>query len=46
MSAAKDFALWFLQQVPAFLLAEPICYFVGLALLLYVARLFRYMIHI
>lgn len=28
----QTFSLWFLEQVPDFLMSEPICYFVGLAL--------------
>lgn len=34
-----DFMLWFMGELPDFLLAEPICYFVGLAITLCVARL-------
>ena len=37
MQAMKDFAIWFLEQIPAFLMREPICYivaffFIGLAI--------------
>lgn len=29
----KEFILWFLTQLPDFLMSEPICYFVGFAFL-------------
>lgn len=32
----KTFALWILQELPDFLMAEPICYFVALAILVFV----------
>lgn len=42
----KEFALWFFEQVPAFLMAEPMCYFVGMGLLIFAidcfVRLIRY----
>lgn len=31
----KDFALWFLEEIPAFLMREPVCYFVAFALLVF-----------
>lgn len=42
----KDFVLWFLQQLPDFLLAEPICYFVGFAFLFVTVSLFQKIINI
>lgn len=36
----KDFAIWFFEQIPAFLMAEPMCYFVGMALLLFAINCF------
>nr|CRY94832.1 hypothetical protein [uncultured prokaryote] len=35
----KDFTLWFLSQLPSFLLAEPISAFTGLAVLSFVVSL-------
>lgn len=29
MQSMKDFCLWFIEQLPSFLMAEPVCYFVG-----------------
>lgn len=29
MQAMKDFVLWFLTEVPAFLMREPVCYIVA-----------------
>lgn len=39
MDAAKSFALWVLQQVPAFLMSEPIIYIIGCVILLFIASL-------
>lgn len=41
-----DFTLWFLEQLPAFLLSEPISAFVGFWFLFVVIALFRSMIRI
>lgn len=30
MTNIKNFFLWFLDNLPDFLMSEPICYFVGL----------------
>jgi len=46
MQAMMDFMSWFLEQLPAFLLAEPICYFVGFACLFVVAGLVRQIINL
>jgi len=35
MTNAMQFASWFLEKVPEFLLAEPIVYFVGVGLMLW-----------
>lgn len=35
-----DFCMWFLTVLPQFLLAEPICYFVGFAVLMVIADIF------
>lgn len=40
MEAVKSFVFWFLEQLPAFLMSEPICYFVGFAFLLVTLRVF------
>lgn len=37
----KEFSLWFLTQLPDFLLSEPICYFVGFGMLFVVVALFK-----
>lgn len=34
MQEMKDFCLWFLENLPTFLMAEPFKYFVGMAFLL------------
>lgn len=30
MSPIYDFTLWFFRNIPTLLMAEPICYFIGL----------------
>lgn len=32
----QDFAMWFLETLPVFLMSEPICYLMALAILLWV----------
>ena len=39
MDNMQAFALWLLEEIPNFLLSEPICYFVGIAILLLVVKL-------
>lgn len=46
MANMQLFITWFLEQLPAFLMAEPLCYFVGFAFLLVVIRVIRDMIHL
>lgn len=46
MQAMKSFVLWFLEQLPAFLMSEPICYFVGFAFLFVVISIFKDIISI
>lgn len=41
----KDFVVWFLGQLPDFLMSEPISAFTGLAILFVVASLVRRMMH-
>lgn len=41
-----DFALWFLNQLPEFLLTPPISAFTGLAVLFVVAELVRRIINL
>mgnify|MGYP006392848827 CR=1 FL=1 len=36
----QAFLLWLLDEIPAFLMSEPICYFVGMAFLLVTIKLF------
>lgn len=45
MQNMKDFVVWFMSQLPGFLLSEPISAFTGLAVLFAVASLVRYMMH-
>lgn len=40
MQAMMQFNTWFLQEMPAFLLAEPVNYLFGLILLAYVFKIF------
>lgn len=42
----KDFVSFFVAQLPAFLMAEPISAFTGLAILSVVVGLFRRIIHL
>jgi hypothetical protein len=42
----KTFVLWFLEQLPSFLLSEPMCYFVGFAFLIVTIRVIRDVIRI
>ena len=42
----QAFALWLLEEIPNFLLSEPICYFVGIAILFLVIKLFGSIIKI
>lgn len=38
MEAAKDFSMWLLEQIPAFLWSEPIKYIVSLVLFALIVR--------
>lgn len=42
MQEMMDFCLWFLTELPAFLMSEPICYLVGFFFLFVVVALFKY----
>jgi hypothetical protein len=42
----KTFVIWFLEQLPSFLLSEPMCYFVGFAFLIVTIRVIRDIIRI
>ena len=46
MDNMKTFVLWFLEQLPSFLLSEPMCYFVGFAFLIVMVRVIRDIIRI
>lgn len=46
MQAMKDFTFWFLEQLPVFLMSEPMCYFVGFAFLMVVISVFKDIISI
>lgn len=46
MQAMMDFSLWFLTQLPDFLLTEPISGFVGFGFLFVIVALFKRMINI
>lgn len=39
MQNMKMFIEWFLTELPAFLMSEPLCYFVGFAFLFVTAKL-------
>lgn len=41
MANAKDFVLWFITNLPTFLLSEPVIYFVGMAFLAFTIKLFK-----
>lgn len=38
--------MWWLSELPAFLMSEPICYFVGFGFLALVISLFRQIINL
>lgn len=46
MQNMKDFVMWFLTQLPSFLLSEPINYFVGFFFLYVTVAIFRRMVTI
>lgn len=46
MDDMKTFVLWFLEQLPSFLLSEPMCYFVGFAFLIVTIRVIRDIVRI
>lgn len=46
MDEMKTFVLWFLEQLPSFLMSEPMCYFVGFAFLIVTVRIIRDIIRI
>lgn len=46
MDNMKTFVLWFLEQLPSFLMSEPMCYFVGFAFLIVTVRVIRDIIRI
>ena len=41
MANMQAFVLWFLESLPAFLMSEPMCYFVGFAFLIVTVRVIR-----
>lgn len=46
MTNMQTFIIWFLEQLPAFLLSEPISYFVGFAFLFVTIRLIKQIIRL
>lgn len=46
MANAKEFALWFLDQIPSFLTSEPIFAFLGLMFLSFTIKLFKDLINL
>lgn len=46
MQQMMDFSLWFLEQLPAFLMSEPVSAFVGFWFLFVVISLFKSMIRL
>lgn len=45
MQGMMDFVVWFMSQLPGFLMSEPISAFTAFAILFAVASLVRYMMH-
>lgn len=46
MQNVKDFIVWFVGQLPEFLMAEPICYFVGFFFAFVTVGLLRWLMNI
>lgn len=46
ISDVQAFTLWFIEQVPSFLMAEPICYFVGFGFLIITISVIKKTIHL
>lgn len=46
LSAMQDFVMWFINNLSAFLLSEPIIYFVGIFFGGCIVKLLRDLIHI
>lgn len=46
MQAMKDFVLWFIAELPSFLMSEPICYFVGIAFALVIVGVIKSIVNI
>lgn len=46
MESMKTFTLWFIEELPVFLMAEPVIYFVGIAFGLLVIGLIKGLINI
>lgn len=46
MTNVQAFVVWFLEQLPAFLLSEPISYFIGFAFLFVTIRLIKEIIRL
>lgn len=46
MQEMMEFCMWFLSELPDFLMAEPICYLVGFGFLFVVLALFKSIVNI
>lgn len=46
MADMQTFIGWFLTELPGFLMAEPMCYFIGFAFSILTIRIIRDLIHI
>lgn len=46
MEAMKSFCVWFLEKLPEFLMSEPICYFVGFAMVFMVIAVIHKIINL
>lgn len=46
MQEMMEFCMWFLAELPDFLMAEPICYLVGFGFLFVVLALFKSLVNI
>lgn len=38
LATMKEFSIWLLARIPAFLMSEPICYFVGILITLWILK--------
>ncbi len=46
MQTMMNFCMWALSELPAFLMSEPICYFVGIAFVLVIVGVIKSIVNI